>query len=394
MIENDIENNNSCDNLTNEEPDKLANNFIDSLSTLLSGVDIPDIPSYAGPTLASSRPDCANDELDRIRNSYRTGSCYSLKNLPSKLKSGAVSKLRQERILDNRMSSGIRKDPPKFQSGYFRPFEYQYSDYDKARMSEKNEEAEKQIQRTSTGRRPFSIPNRMKSKLEDAFGDTEYQVPYMGPSDGKKDITDFTRSDLNDTTLYHSGQFNPAGRKRSEITRPSVREWMNTIFKKLSEDWPTLKFTLRFTDDDELHTLFTFKTDENSSSNLPRIPPNNALGKYMKTLCNTGVAGELKFKLRGDMWNIPDPNTIDNQDTVTLIYAMYAPWVKRGGFTIRTNYSSKFRKEAAQNRQELLMQEKKDELEGNVKPWTGKFQPGPSAYKKKRQIMLARGKFY
>lgn len=63
--------------------------------------------TYLTPTLSSSLPYYGN-ELERIRNSYRSGSWYSIKTLPSKLGNGMIRLARKERITDNLVSNRVK----------------------------------------------------------------------------------------------------------------------------------------------------------------------------------------------------------------------------------------------------------------------------------------------
>jgi len=60
-------------------------------------------PRYLQQTLASTIPEGEIVELDRIRSSFRTGSCSSIKKLPADLKSGSVQNRRKLDIIENRL---------------------------------------------------------------------------------------------------------------------------------------------------------------------------------------------------------------------------------------------------------------------------------------------------
>jgi hypothetical protein len=81
--------------------------------------------TYLTPTLSSSLPYYGN-ELERIRNSYRSGSWYSIKTLPSKLGNGMIRLARKERITDNLVSNRVKDafKPASKRSDTFHRSEY------------------------------------------------------------------------------------------------------------------------------------------------------------------------------------------------------------------------------------------------------------------------------
>ena len=81
--------------------------------------------TYLNPTLSSSLPYYGN-ELERIRNSYRSGSWYSIKTLPSKLGNGMIRLARKERITDNLVSNRVKDafKPASKRSDNFHRSEY------------------------------------------------------------------------------------------------------------------------------------------------------------------------------------------------------------------------------------------------------------------------------
>ena len=161
--------------------------------------------NYLNPTLSSSLPYYGN-ELERIRNSYRCGSWYSIKTLPSKLGTGTIRLARKERITDNLVSNRVKDafKPASKRSENFHRSEYigdasvdgcycSYwfdvsqscsfthstgTDFEKMR-SMNNYWMEDQNRKTySFSRKPFIITSRVRSLTEDIFFDPDYRVPY------------------------------------------------------------------------------------------------------------------------------------------------------------------------------------------------------------------------
>ena len=106
-------------------------------------------------------------------------------------------------------------------------------------------------------------------------------------------------------------------------SRDEVGVWCKRIYKDLSETWPQLRFTVKFTLQDELIVSFILDNDVNISRfALPLL-------KYMNNMARIGLAAEFKLKRRGDRWNVIENEQLSEEVSVRalLIYALYAPWV-------------------------------------------------------------------
>jgi hypothetical protein len=362
-----------------------------------------EIPDYRGTTQSLVMPRGEAEEHSRIRTTFGAAGCWSLKKLPNYLESGEVQERRTQNTTQNRLLHPAQVYKAQTVQQYFSPLEYQYSNYDKARMAERSANDQHQMKTDSFSRKPFQVTSRIKSYSEDTFEDKEYKHPYMGPGKNKKGLQDYTRSEAFDPSLWTAGAFNPAGKKQSDVTRSKIREWIKAVFSKLSADWPNLKFTVRWTNEDEMQIVYTFgqavldsvvagasltSVDEGFVGTTP--PPNNALPKYFAAFASTGLAAELKFTRRGDKWNIPDPTAIIG--TETLMFVFYAPWVKRGITTVRSAMSAFQREEVRRRREEEAEKKRMQEELGIVpdKP-PRKFNPGPSPFMKKKLAQLAAG---
>ena len=294
-------------------------------------------PAYMKQTWASTRPNCGNDESERVRNSFRTGSWWTIKKLPADLAAGNVENARKRNVIKNRLGKREFQYKAMTVTNYFTPMQYQYSDFDKADMNEKNERERSQMKMTSFNREPFSVSNRIKTRTEDTFSDKEYKVPYMGPGADKLNMSQITRADTFNVSQFTAGPFNPAGKKQSDVTRSLIREWITKIYETLAEFWPTLRYIIKWTGEDEMDITFSFDPKDGADG---AIPPNNALLKFMNALATTGLAAELKLTRRGDRWNVPFPREPVEGVPPGLQFVFYAPWIKRGYVTVRKAMSA------------------------------------------------------
>ena len=143
--------------------------------------------------------------------------------------------------------------------------------------------------------------------------------------------------------------FNPAGKRPTDVTRGLIREWVEKIYKKLAADWPDYKFTVKWSQRDEMEILFTF-------GDSARPPPSGALGKYMNNLASSGLAAELKLIRRGDSWNVTVPRASALTTPVAmaegLLFVFYAPWIKRGSVVVRKAMSA-FQRDQVRTRRDI-----------------------------------------
>ena len=120
-----------------EELESKAADVLDAMITEMDGqADVPEPvpenkPDYMKDTWASSRSNCGNDEMERIRNSFRTGSWWTLKKLPTALAAGNVEESRRQNTLKNRIGRREFRFKAPVHTTYFRRLDYTHSDYDK-----------------------------------------------------------------------------------------------------------------------------------------------------------------------------------------------------------------------------------------------------------------------
>ena len=88
--------------------------------------------NYMNPTMASVLPPYLYSEIERVKNSYRTGSYNTIKKLPTRLQPGQIRQTRKQNITENLLmnSQNIFKPVSKKNEPFHRP-EYIGTDFDK-----------------------------------------------------------------------------------------------------------------------------------------------------------------------------------------------------------------------------------------------------------------------
>jgi hypothetical protein len=218
------------------------------------------VPRYQRPTFASELPISSNMERERLVTSFGIGSCHEIRRLPTKLRAGEIASKRTENISKNRAAGPLSVHRPSYTKKYFRPLEYQYSDYEKFSEKEKNEIDTDQLKTMALNRKPFVIPRALPLKIrsEDIFTDREFRVADMGPGSEPVKIESTIRPDLFKSEAFRDGFFYASSKKVQEASRADVRHWVSTLHAKIAEDWPHLKFTVRYTVEDEIQIVFFF----------------------------------------------------------------------------------------------------------------------------------------
>lgn len=289
--------------LTTENDDRIQPQPVDS--------------SYAGymaPTMASVLPPYLCGEVERVRNSYRTGSYNSIKQLPTNLQAGQIRQTRKQHITENLLinSNNVFKPASVLKNEPFHKPEYIGTDFEKMKNLHKYLLDEEKVQTDSLSRKPFVIQSRIRAKTEDIFHDPEYRFPGMGPGTGLKKMENMLRDNSDDDKII----LEPGYILQSKLNAASglqVKEWTQKIHAKLVRDWSQYKFRVKFTKSNELVIQFqkpvpapSAEANKSTSAPLNVIfpPPNNTLNKYMHNLATHGLAGAFGLKKRGDRWNI------------------------------------------------------------------------------------------
>lgn len=267
------------------------------------GLAMDNVPSYLMPTVSSTLPPYQHGEVERIRNSYSTGSCWTIKKLPNKLEPGTVQSIRKKHTVENLILTEKYNFKPstRLRDFAFHPHTHITMNYEKASYINKHAVDAEKVRTDSYSRKPFVVSSRIRFKFEDIFDNPNFVYPNMGPGGVKADIESLMRSDASKSaaTVYE-GKYNAAEGKLTHDTQLMIQDWSKRIYAALSRDWADLAFRIRFTRSQEV--LVQFQRPELSSSAFP--PPNNALLKYMQFFATHGIGMELKLQKRGDRWNI------------------------------------------------------------------------------------------
>lgn len=324
--------------------------------------DIPPsapVPHYLTPTFSSNLPPYLHGEVERVTNSFRSGSMWTLKKLPVKLEAGAITNSRRENMTHNLVPkpkaqpAKVKKDP----MGCFAPVTHIGTVYEKDKWIQKCQADDERVRIEAFSRKPFMTTNRFVHKCEDSFGErAAYPLNILGPSTGVPDCNTLFREDLSRSTKFKAGPFRVNNPKNKEKTRKETEKWTAMVFKSLIEDWPHLRFKVRFTIEDEFLIQFfigpaperTHKavvenvttnsnashassdnSDEDSDSQktaptavttalltindrvldigtVEHWPQANAVHKYMNNIAFHGLPCKLGLRRRGDRWGVTE----------------------------------------------------------------------------------------
>lgn len=272
-------------------------------------------PGYLKQTFTSSTPLYSHYGNERIRNAFSSASCWSVKAIPSKLDPHSLQDARLARLADVRSHRPQKRDLKQLR--VFSPFQYGFHDYEAAKVKAKREADLRELNLISFSRKPFRLSSsKVKLLHEDIIDNENFVYPTLGPSDGK--LAYRGRAAELDRNKPAYGLFRPGGRatkdqQRKEEGRGSVPEWSRRMFFRLSEDWPQLRFTLRFTTEDEFVVSFDASaplqpTQEDALAENKRpvrgaIDVLSSLNRYMKHFATHGLASEFRLIKRGDRWN-------------------------------------------------------------------------------------------
>lgn len=274
------------------------------------------IPSYLLPTVSSTLPPYQHGEIERIRNSYRTGSCCTIKKLPNTLQSGAIQSLRKKQIVENLILAHEQPFKPssRLKDHVFTPHSHITMNYDKTNYINKHVVEEEKVRTDSYSRKPFVVSSRIRFKFEDIFDNPNFVYPNMGPGGLKVPMEAMTRSE---SMASEETKFSPELTKLTHKRKLMIEEWSKILFRQLERDWREYSFRIRFLKSQELVIQFRKpdKGKENGTSpTVPFPPPNNALLRYMQHLATHGVANDWQLQKRGDRWYVWEG---DNQSRVS-----------------------------------------------------------------------------
>jgi len=334
-------------------------------------------PNYLKQTFCSTLPSTSYEEVSRIRNSFRTGSYWSIKKLPSKFAAGSVNNLRkhytQQNLLEkpeNVFHTVATKSFIGNERGCFEQTKYVSLDYEKVSDLNKGNIQAEMNDIEAVGRRPFKTKMRAPIKSEDQFGDPIVSDGLLttAASTGKVLSDKIFRADFTDGDKFRYGPFYLYFKKNGEVSRHSVEKWTPALFKQLQKDWSHLKFKVKFTTDDEFLIQFfvgkrikvnnynnnnditlTQMNDENKyKDDINTTINTDIITKYMNRMVTHGLASEFNLSKRGDRWgaieviknvtpNSDNNENIENKDDdddaeqdLYLTYSLFPSWQNKG----------------------------------------------------------------
>lgn len=328
-----------------DEELKLSNEF-EKKEDIQEEYKLPlPVPNYLTPTFASALPPYSQIEIERINNSFRTGSCWAIKKLPHKFAPGNVQNARRENTINNLLKTKkdhflCQLDPILNQNQH-----HIGTDYDAQKKLIKLQKEEEKMAIDEFCRKPFTIPLGMKLKYEDSYGNPDYSYPVsiLGAGTGKPDLGKMVRTDFADSTKFLKGPFHLYFGKEKELPRWAAEEYTTKIYDLLVKDWPQLFFKVKFNANNEFVVQFLAGHApkagatkgvsalrgcylDKSTTPLNNLPPNGALNKYMHHLAVHGLAADLMLKKKGDRWGVTEKmkgkkqNSNNNTNTNSTIY--------------------------------------------------------------------------
>ena len=216
-----------------------------SLSDMKPDTDLVPPPLYMRQTLSGAQPAGANNfaEADRVRNSFRCGSLWSVKKLPTNIRSGEVAKQRLKQTKINLTSVKPVKRISEPGPLSIRAEKYVGTSYDKVNALHKLDVDEKKFHMEFFSRKPFSIPIGSTKVKADGFIN-----PDFGPGHGMGDEIILRKPrdvDFIEGPFYKCV---PAG--ASEVPRSDAKGYVKSLYKQLTRDWPHLMFSAKLTSDE------------------------------------------------------------------------------------------------------------------------------------------------
>jgi hypothetical protein len=283
------------------------------------------VPNYLTPTFASALPPYSHIEVERINNSFRTGSCWAIKKLPHKFAPGNVQTSRRQNTINNLLKTKkdhflCQLDPILGKNTH-----HIGTDYDAQKKLIKFQKEEEKMAIDEFCRKPFTIPLGVKQKYEDSYGNPDYSYPVsiLGAGTGIPDLGKMVRTDFADSTKFINGPFHLYFGKEKELPRWAAEEFTTKIYDLLVKDWPQLFFKVKFNANNEFVVQFLAGHApkagatkgvsalrgcylDKSTTPLNNLPPNGALNKYMHHLAAHGLAADLMLKKKGDRWGVTE----------------------------------------------------------------------------------------
>jgi hypothetical protein len=302
------------------------------------------IPGYLRQTVSSMTTSSCSSESERIAKSFRSGSFYSIKKLPTRLLPGVVDESRKVNIAESLSNKPFAPYKASVVPVYFTPITYSRTEYNKLAENEREEAQFQRLTTLSFSRKPFTYSSsKVRLKNEDIFGNEEYKYPILGPGKGISELSSFVRQDFTNAEKMIHGPFFVLGKGRDrEASRDDIYSWCREIYEKISADWSHLRYHMQVIDGQEIVVLFEMSTlcgESESSGGYAEV----ALSRFMGTMSRHGVAAERRLRKRGDRWRVIEwmegkstasatgadsvPDATSNTMVEVVAYAFFAPWV-------------------------------------------------------------------
>lgn len=291
---------------------------------------------YLIPTVSSSLPIYLQGENERIRSSFRSHTCWTIKKLPNLLMTGEVQRNRRQHAVENLVSTSSNTFKPAslLKARDFGKPEYIGTDFDKMKNLNKIQVEQEKIRIDSYSRRPFVVSSRIRAKFEDIFNDDSYQFAYMGPGGNVVKLDAITRGG----GIQDRGEANSAPGLSTSLPAKSggkfeadlsvIKSWVMKLHEQVASDWPMYSFRIRFAPTQEILIQFAYpkssgqgatQTADGTGIIPPFPPPNNALNKYMHHLASHGLASQFNLAKRGDRWHVVERDWPDSGSTVSPV---------------------------------------------------------------------------
>lgn len=293
---------------------------------------------YLVPTVSSSLPIYLQGETERIRSSFRSHTCWTIKKLPNTLMTGEVQRIRRQHAVENLVSTSSNAFKPAslLKARDFDQPEYIGTDFDKMKNLNKIQVEQEKIRIDSYSRRPFVVSSRIRAKFEDIFNDDSYQFAYMGPGGNVVKLDAITRGSGagrrpgsagdGTTSAGPAAGVPPKNGGKYDADLLMIKSWVTKIHQQISRDWPMYSFRIRYTPTQEILIQFAYpkangmgaSTTADGAGIIPPFPPpHNALNKYMHQLASHGLASQFNLAKRGDRWHVVERDWADSASTVT-----------------------------------------------------------------------------
>jgi len=208
---------------------------------------LPLPPRYLQPTFASALMPISTNygEGERVRNSFLSGSFWSLKKLPSKLEAGEVNTIRREHTSTNLLKKKKKAVKANGQGAWGGPLDipipYYGTPMDRADDIKRENTEQEKLRIDSFSRKPFSVPGGINQHPAANFIYPDFGQGGAIPPDL------LCRKDVTDTFIF--GPFSkcvPAG-KPLEVSHGEAKKWVKMLYQQLAEDWASLTFSVRLT---------------------------------------------------------------------------------------------------------------------------------------------------